>query len=376
MAKRKGNRIRKPMSFESAPKEGDLIIDFGYQRLTFTLSNKEVARLEEDYKAGTLTEEGLAVLEDIAGGDIDSYVAGKSDDDLLLEQAEALLVDITEDTPPEQTREAAEAALKITARAYDARVLLARIAPYEEGLEVFQKGLDIAEEQFSAILPEAGKKGDLWNHRPARGYMRFLRDLVYYQMMHGKLGEAIETSKEILELNQNDHQAVRQTLFLLLLITNRREELAEWMGKFPNDWLLGTHVAQAGLSILNEVDTLPEELRKEISSKKTEKRRKLLLEHLPKSQEAIRILEERSKYITTFLSSNAVIELLDPEITHYQSADEAVETAKVFYTFWCPYFFPVELTYSMESSLPENPSKADLRWVQAFYSANAKLMKG
>jgi len=253
---------------------------------------------------------------------------------------------------------------------------MATILPYEEGIKYYQEGIEIAEKQFIEILPSLGKKGDLWRHRPARDYMRFLRDLVYYQMMHHKLDDAIETCKDVLELDQNDHQGLRQTLFLLLLITNKREILSEWINKYPGDWLLGTHVAIAGMKIMNEVDTLSEELRKEILKSSQKKRRRMIVEHLPLSQEVIKDLEKRSSYICTFISSSAIVEFPECEGIHYQQADEAVETARVFFAFWQPYVFPLEVLYSMDIAIPEKPGKRDLKMVNEFYRINNQVMQG
>lgn len=375
MAKRKGNRILKPLTFTSEPKQGDPILDFRYQREAFALTSKDLKRLESDYKGGTLSEKALAVLEDLAGGDIEAYFEGRTSDDPALLEANALLVGIDDTNPPEEIREASEAALKLCEYCYDARALLATLYPYDEGMEYYLKGIEIAEKQFADVLPELGKKGDLWKHRAARDYMRFLRDLVYYQIMHHKLEEATETCKTILELDQNDHQGIRQTLFLLHLISNNRDDLALWLDKYPNDWLLGTHVARAGMEIMNEVDTLPRELAEEIVKSSEKKKRKMIIEHMPLSQQAIRELEKRSSYVCTFLSSPAIVEFPECDEIHYQQADEAAETAKSFYAFWKPFIFPIEVLYSMEVELPKNPTKRDLKMVRQFYRINKEIME-
>jgi tetratricopeptide (TPR) repeat protein len=159
-----------------------------------------------------------------------------SREDKALEQAQEIMWDAWDEQNPRRRIELARKALRISADCADGFVLLAEesASSLEESIELFEKGVRaggraLGEKTFT------DDEGHFWGILETRPYMRARAGLANCLREAGKVDEAIGHYKELLRLNPNDNQGIREMLAVCLLATGRDAELAELLERYPGD---------------------------------------------------------------------------------------------------------------------------------------------
>ena len=148
-----------------------------------------------------------------------------------LDMAQDLIYDAWE--APTSTRRVALArkALDISADGADAYVILAQHAKrVEDQIDLFRQGVAAGER---ALGPRAFQEdvGYFWDLVETRPYMRARLGLAGSLWQLGEREETIEHFRELLRLNPNDNQGVRELLLASLLVMGRDEESQELLDR-------------------------------------------------------------------------------------------------------------------------------------------------
>lgn len=157
-----------------------------------------------------------------------------------LSKAQDLMYEAFESHDPMERVELAKKALELCPDCADAYVLLAEHTKNrKEALDLFEKGVAAGER---ALGPEAFRDdvGHFWGLIETRPYMRAREGLASTLWTMGRRDEAIGHLQDMLRLNPNDNQGVRDTLAGWLLAEERDEELArlfEQYGEETTHWV-------------------------------------------------------------------------------------------------------------------------------------------
>lgn len=151
------------------------------------------------------------------------------------------LVDRVWDTDDlrEQTKYLNEA-LELDPGYADAYFLLAEFAlGPEAALPLYEQAVACEERELGAETFR-DLRGEFWEIDHTRPYMSYLRSFADCLLTLGKVDEAVEHFKKLLELDSNDSQANRYRLFTALLLSDRLDELDKTLKKHREqsaDWL-------------------------------------------------------------------------------------------------------------------------------------------
>ena len=152
-----------------------------------------------------------------------------------LSKAQDLMYKAFESHDPMERAELAKKALELSPDCADAYVLLAEQAKRrKEALELFEKGVAAGER---ALGPEAFQEhvGHFWGLIETRPYMRAREGLASLLWTVGRRHEAIGHLQDMLRLNPNDNQGVRDTLAGWLLAEGSHEELVRLLKQYDED---------------------------------------------------------------------------------------------------------------------------------------------
>lgn len=126
-------------------------------------------------------------------------------------------------------------ALEIWPDCADAHVLLGeRTCDPSEALEHYTRGMEAAERTLGGEVFEEDA-GHFWGLVETRPYMRARYGVAQSLEALDRLDEATEHYRELLALNPNDNQGVREELMVCLLRTNGHEELEELLKAYKDD---------------------------------------------------------------------------------------------------------------------------------------------
>jgi len=129
-------------------------------------------------------------------------------------------------------------ALQICPDCADAYVLLAeRCSAPEKALNFYAEGVAAGERALGTQFFEE-EAGHFWGILQTRPYMRARFGLAQCLEESGNLDEAVKHYRELLRLNPNDNQGVRDMLLPCLLETNADNEAAELLKQYKNDEVL------------------------------------------------------------------------------------------------------------------------------------------
>ncbi len=173
-------------------------------------------------------------MEGIMKGLVDSVSGGPKADTPLARTRRSC----TRPSTPRNQRSAsnwARKALDVSADCADAYVVLAEHAQNgKEALEYYEKGVAAGERAIGPMtLQEA--TGQFWGLLETRPYMRALKGLAIGLWSEGRHDEAVAHLQDMLRLNPNDNQGVRDILATWLLISDRNQELAELLERYPEE---------------------------------------------------------------------------------------------------------------------------------------------
>ena len=131
----------------------------------------------------------------------------------------------------------AKQALKVCPDCADAYVLLAEeTGDPDRQIELYTKGMQAGERALGPTTFERDA-GHFWGILETRPYMRARLGLARCLEFEDRTDEAIEHYRELLRLNPNDNQSVREMLGICLLNQERDREVIELCERYPDDFL-------------------------------------------------------------------------------------------------------------------------------------------
>jgi len=165
-----------------------------------------------------------------------SDVFGDSEEETPLRKAQDMMYDAWEVTNPKQRIALARKALEISPDCADAYALLAEDTANSltEALNLYREGVEAGER---ALGKEAFKEdvGDFWGILETRPYMRARAGLAECLWAVGNHDESIQHYKDMLRLNPNDNQGIRDLLMPRLIERDKDEEAEVLFKKYSDD---------------------------------------------------------------------------------------------------------------------------------------------
>lgn len=130
----------------------------------------------------------------------------------------------------------ARKALEISADCADAYLILAehnaKVLP--EALALYEAAVKAGERALGDEFKEL--KGHFWGYIETRPYMRARQGLAVTLWEMGRLQEAASHMQDMLELNPNDNQGIRDLYITLLLEQDDLTRLEKLLKQYPGDW--------------------------------------------------------------------------------------------------------------------------------------------
>lgn len=135
------------------------------------------------------------------------------------EKAQNLIYDAFEIQGPRRYQLAREA-LKLNPSHPDGYNILAEEAgSLDEAIALYKQGMELGKQDLGESFFKENK-GHFWGLLETRSYMRAKLNYAQASYELGQLQEAIRHFEELLELNPNDHQGVRYSLFIAYVDNN------------------------------------------------------------------------------------------------------------------------------------------------------------
>lgn len=209
------------VGISSASSPRSLIMEQEMQRLHALLDEQDFGSLEE---ANAFLQQNL------------NTKPAKRNSLSKSEQAAELLYTAWEHPNPKQRIKLAQDALLLDPNSVDAYNILAECAAgtpkdmafyYKQGMLVGEKSLG------EAFFKE--NKGHFWGYLPTRPYMRAKMGYAEAVAELGNMPEAIKHYSELLELNPNDNQGVRELLLTAYIETSEWKNAAKLIQQYDQD---------------------------------------------------------------------------------------------------------------------------------------------
>lgn len=126
-------------------------------------------------------------------------------------------------------------ALKLDSNCIEAYEFLGYKEDVEEiAILFYEKGIKIGKENFKGKFLEKNK-GRFWYIHETRPFMRCLQHYSDCLYSMGKTKESVAILEEIIELNKNDNQGVRDQLLLYLIILEENKKFEKYAQMFKED---------------------------------------------------------------------------------------------------------------------------------------------
>ncbi len=172
-----------------------------------------------------------ALMERINSGE---YPAIEDEELTIAQQAEDLVSEAYE-LPPGAGRRKAREALKLDPDCIAACEYLGLNEISSSRAKIhFKKGINIGRRIFGGEFLE-NNRGFFWGIHETRPYMRCLQyysDCLYTAK---QIRECVSIQEEMLDLNPNDNQGIRDLLLLYLIQLNETEKFTKYADMFPED---------------------------------------------------------------------------------------------------------------------------------------------
>ncbi|WP_052353763.1 tetratricopeptide repeat protein [Neobacillus jeddahensis] len=135
----------------------------------------------------------------------------------------------------------AEEALKQNPNCVDAYVILAeKTKSLEESILLYEKGIQAGEQDLGkAFFSE--NRGSFWGLIETRPFMRAKLHYAEALSLLGKINKAIQQYEELLELNPNDNQGVRYSLFVAYVDSGHFEKAAKLLHQYEEPSAQGVY---------------------------------------------------------------------------------------------------------------------------------------
>lgn len=219
------SHLQPPPDFEANSPSGFPSTEAEILELGKILRGREFESLEEarDY-----------VMEQLEEGMFEG--SGIGEPETPVEQAQERIYEAYEADDPDLRTALAEEALEISSDCADAYTILAQetAEDAEEAKELYEQGLAAGERAIGEKEFEESK-GHFWGILETRPYMRAKQGLALCLWDLGERTEAIDHYRQMLELNPNDNQGIRDLLAESLLEEDRDEELGKLLAAYAED---------------------------------------------------------------------------------------------------------------------------------------------
>jgi len=196
--------------------------------------------------------------------DINAYMQGfmesgevpEDEPESAVEAAQMIMYDAWEATGKDRVL-LARKALEVSPDCADAYVLLAEevARSHQEALKFYKLGVEAGERALAGYIDDPDMVGHFWSVIETRPYMRAREGLAYSLLFMGQTHEAIEHFQDMLRLNPNDNQGVRDTLMNVLMAEDELDAVDELMARYEDDYSVFHVYNRALLAFKREGDT-------------------------------------------------------------------------------------------------------------------------
>lgn len=173
-----------------------------------------------------------------------------------LDEAQDIMFEAWEAPTLQQAVALAKKALSVSEDCADAYTMLAETTSnsVEEAIELYRKGVEAGER---ALGKEAftDDVGHFWGLLETRPYMRARLGLAQCLFWVGKREEAVECYWEMLRLNPNDNQGVRDILISLLIELGRDEDAEKLHDQYKEEYVASWVYSRALLDFRKHGDS-------------------------------------------------------------------------------------------------------------------------
>jgi tetratricopeptide (TPR) repeat protein len=178
----------------------------------------------------------LATLSNLSSEGMLSDMFGDNGEETPLKKAQDMIYDAWEAADPKRRIALARKALEISRDCADAYVLLAEetASSLTEALDLYRQGVEAGERALGKDAFEEDV-GHFWGILETRPYMRARAGLAEGLWAAGNHETAIEHYKDILRLNPNDNQGIRDLLMPCLIERGKDEEAEALFREFEDD---------------------------------------------------------------------------------------------------------------------------------------------
>jgi tetratricopeptide (TPR) repeat protein len=198
----------------------------------------------------------LATLSALSSKEMLSGLFGDIEEKTPLKEAQDLIYDAWEVTDPKPRVALVRKALEISPDCADAYVLLAEetASSLTEALNLYRQGLEAGERALGKDVFEEDV-GHFWGILETRPYMRARAGLAECLWASGKHDEAIQHYKDMLRLNPNDNQGLRDLLMPRLIAMGRDEEAEALFKDYDDDGMASWIYSRALLDFRKKGDS-------------------------------------------------------------------------------------------------------------------------
>ncbi|MDQ3020720.1 MAG: hypothetical protein M3R36_09130 [Bacteroidota bacterium] len=159
-----------------------------------------------------------------------------SDEELTKEERAQDLVEEAYDLPIRAAIKNIDIALNFNPDCIEAYEFLGSVQrSIESALPYYEKGVNIGKRLFGGNYLEK-HRGQFWGFHETRPFMRCMSDYSDCLYKLGKKSESISVKEEMILLNPNDNQGVRDQLMLYLIELNEFEKFKTYCKLFPGDF--------------------------------------------------------------------------------------------------------------------------------------------
>lgn len=153
-----------------------------------------------------------------------------------LDQAQEIMYDAFEAPTRKRAIALARRALEVSPDCADAYFLLAQetAESLEEAIDLYQKGVEAGERAIGKRMFEEDA-GHFWGLLETRPYMRARAGLAQCLWEAGRREEAVEHYWDMLRLNPNDNQGIRDLLMPCLLVLGRDRDAERLFKQYEED---------------------------------------------------------------------------------------------------------------------------------------------
>ncbi len=213
---KKGPREEKSPGRDAVEKGTDDEIPKPPSHFTSERMNRTMRKMVDKHEFGSTEEINDFLQENFMGRTYDELKAEMEYDPV--EEAQELAFQAMEADDPEELIKLTMKALELDPECVDALMILAYLASgsKKEEIKMVKEVIRRAEKRMGKSFFEE-HKGHFWSMIETRPYMRARQTMVDLLIDVGRIPEAVRHCEEMLELNPNDNQGIRDTLIGLYL---------------------------------------------------------------------------------------------------------------------------------------------------------------